>query len=53
MLHRVGLLPPQNHQQIPFAYKMYTRTDKDADVESKEYKETFCINVEINFIGVW
>lgn len=53
MLHRVGLLPPQNHQQIPFAYKMYTRTDKDADIVSKEYKETFSINVEINFIGVW
>ncbi|KAK0243677.1 hypothetical protein EDD85DRAFT_945002 [Armillaria nabsnona] len=29
MIHKVGLLPPDNWQQVPFAYKMYTRTDED------------------------
>ncbi|GJJ14135.1 hypothetical protein Clacol_008393 [Clathrus columnatus] len=28
MLHKVGLLPADNHQQLPFAYKMYTRADE-------------------------
>ncbi|KAH9897658.1 hypothetical protein C8Q73DRAFT_787913 [Cubamyces lactineus] len=53
MLHKVGLLPPHNFQQIPFAYKMYTRTDADGWKQSTEFKKAFCIDVDIEFIGVW
>ncbi|KAF8889443.1 hypothetical protein CPB84DRAFT_1448736 [Gymnopilus junonius] len=28
MIHKVGLLPTSNTQQVPFAYKMYTRADE-------------------------
>ncbi|KAJ8487602.1 hypothetical protein ONZ51_g4075 [Trametes cubensis] len=38
MVHKVGLLPACNHQQVPFAYKMFT---------------PFSIDVHIDFIGVW
>lgn len=27
MIEKVGLLPPGNHQQVPFAYKMYMKDD--------------------------
>ncbi|CDO73378.1 hypothetical protein BN946_scf185013.g12 [Trametes cinnabarina] len=53
MLHKVGLLPPDNHQQIPFAYKMYTRTDELGWKQSTAFKKAFCIDVSIEFIGVW
>ena len=53
ILHKVGLLPLQNHQQVPFAYKMYKRTDKVGWSQSCAFKEAFCINVGIHFIGVW
>ncbi|KAI0354700.1 hypothetical protein OH77DRAFT_1521587 [Trametes cingulata] len=53
MLHKVGLLPPDNFQQIPFAYKMYTRTDELGWKQSTAFKKAFSIDVEIDFIGVW
>ncbi|KAI0800498.1 hypothetical protein C8Q74DRAFT_1214409 [Fomes fomentarius] len=53
MLHKVGLLPSHNHQQIPFAYKMYTRTDTIGWKQSVAFKKAFCIDVDIDFIGVW
>ncbi|KAJ7094734.1 hypothetical protein B0H15DRAFT_938288 [Mycena belliarum] len=53
MLHKVGLLPACNHQQIPFAYKMYTSTDDKGWKQSNAFKKTFSINVDIEFIGVW
>ncbi|KAJ7788332.1 hypothetical protein B0H14DRAFT_2398468, partial [Mycena olivaceomarginata] len=50
MLHRVGLLPVDNHEQVPFAYRMYSRVDpKDPDWE----QVAFSRHVEIEFIGVW
>ncbi|TFK85566.1 hypothetical protein K466DRAFT_183453 [Polyporus arcularius HHB13444] len=53
MLHKVGLLPPCNHQQVPFAYKMYTMDDAEGWVQSNAFKKAFCIDVSIDFIGVW
>ncbi|CAK5282832.1 unnamed protein product [Mycena citricolor] len=53
MLHKVGLLPACNHQQIPFAYKMYTTTDVKGWKQSNAFKKAFSIDVDIEFIGVW
>ncbi|KAI0673866.1 hypothetical protein C8Q78DRAFT_1076827 [Trametes maxima] len=53
MLHKVGLLPPDNYQQIPFAYKMYSRTDELGWKQSTAFKKAFSIDVDIEFIGVW
>lgn len=53
MLHKVGLLPAHNHQQIPFAYTMYTRTDDQGWEQSTAFKKAFSIDVDIDFIGVW
>ncbi|THU90431.1 hypothetical protein K435DRAFT_841472 [Dendrothele bispora CBS 962.96] len=47
MLHKVGLLPPSNFQQVPFAYKMYTRTDEVGWRQSNLFKKTFSRDVEI------
>jgi hypothetical protein len=53
MLHKVGLLPACNHQQVPFAYKMYSRTDDLGWKQSNAFKRCFSIDVDIEFIGVW
>ena len=53
MLYKVGLLPPHNYQQLPFAYKMYKRTDNVGWQQSGEFKTHFSANVVIDFIGVW
>jgi uncharacterized protein (DUF2235 family) len=53
LLHKVGLLPADNLQQIPFAYKMYTRTSPSGWDQSSEFKKAFCTDVPIDFLGVW
>jgi len=53
MIHKVGLLPPDNRQQVPFAYKMYTRTDTTGWDQSNAFKQAFSLNVKIEFLGVW
>ncbi|KAF8883579.1 hypothetical protein BD779DRAFT_829377 [Infundibulicybe gibba] len=53
MIHKVGLLTPCNHQQVPFAYKMFTRTDDIGWEQSNAFKKAFSIDVDIEFIGVW
>ncbi|KAF5309614.1 hypothetical protein D9611_013959 [Ephemerocybe angulata] len=53
MLHKIGLLPPYNAEQIPFAYQMYLNTEKSGWAQSNEFKRTFSINVDIEFVGVW
>ena len=53
MIHKVGLLTPDNRQQVPFAYKMYmTETTKGWD-QSTPFKKAFSIDVNIEFLGVW
>jgi len=53
MLHKVGLLPPFNYQQVPFAYHMYQRDDKEGWEMSNGFKQAFSIDVEINFMGLF
>ncbi|KAH9077525.1 hypothetical protein EDB83DRAFT_2344138 [Lactarius deliciosus] len=53
MIHKVGLLPAGNHQQVPFAYKMFTRNDDIGWSQSTVFKKAFSVDVEIEFIGVW
>lgn len=53
MLHKVGLLPACNHQQVPFAYKMYKRPDEIGWRQSNAFKKAFSIDVDIEFLGVW
>ena len=53
MVHKVGLLPRCNLEQLPFAYRMYTRNDEEGRRLSVDFKETFSTNVKIMFIGVW
>ncbi|KAJ7785468.1 hypothetical protein B0H14DRAFT_3584296 [Mycena olivaceomarginata] len=53
MIHKVGLLPADNHQQIPFAYKMYSNETDAGWVQSNAFKKAFSIDVDIEFVGVW
>ncbi|KAJ6479221.1 hypothetical protein C8R47DRAFT_1178465 [Mycena vitilis] len=49
----VGLLPKCNHQQVPFAYKMYSREDEVGWRQSTAFKKAFSIDVDIELVGVW
>jgi uncharacterized protein (DUF2235 family) len=53
MLYKIGVLPKHNTEMIPFAYKLFNRTD-DVGIElSIGFKKTFCQDVKIEFVGVW
>ncbi|KAG8831196.1 hypothetical protein FRC17_003486 [Serendipita sp. 399] len=49
MLHCVGLLPKDNHEQVSFAYRMY----KQQNPLAADFKRTFSKDVEIEMLGVW
>ncbi|KAJ7615599.1 hypothetical protein DFH06DRAFT_1239577 [Mycena polygramma] len=53
MLHKVGLLPADNHQQVPFAYRMFTDETETGWAQSNAFKKAFSIDVDIEFVGVW
>jgi len=53
MLDKIGLLTKDNLQQVNFAYKMYTRTDKEGIELAAGFKRTFSHDVNIDFLGVW
>ena len=53
MLQKVGLLPVNNLEQLPFAYAMYARDDYEGLLLSTQFKRTFSIDVRIKFLGVW
>ncbi|KAI0094239.1 hypothetical protein BDY19DRAFT_880415 [Irpex rosettiformis] len=53
MVHKVGLLPACNHQQVSFAYKMYTDKSRVGWEQSTAFKKTFSMDVDVEFIGVW
>lgn len=53
MIHKVGLLPKDNFQQVPFAYKMFKRADHVGWEQSTEFKKAFSVDVNIEFVGVW
>ncbi|EDR12143.1 uncharacterized protein LACBIDRAFT_311208 [Laccaria bicolor S238N-H82] len=49
----VGLLPRDNDSQMPFAYKLYKRTDPAGIQLCAGFKQTYCRNVDVEFVGVW
>ncbi|CAE6449153.1 unnamed protein product [Rhizoctonia solani] len=53
MLHKVGLLPKANYRQVPFAYHMYQRDDKEGWEMSNGFKQAFSTEVEIHFMGLF
>ncbi|TFK42265.1 hypothetical protein BDQ12DRAFT_645827 [Crucibulum laeve] len=53
MIHKIGLLPKCNHQQVPFAYKMYSREDEVGWRQSAAFKKAFSIDVDIELLAVW
>ncbi|KAI0003870.1 hypothetical protein BJV74DRAFT_490807 [Russula compacta] len=53
MIQKVGLLSAGDHQQIPFAYKMFSRDDDVGWSQSTEFKKAFSMDVKIEFVGVW
>ncbi|CAE6489699.1 unnamed protein product [Rhizoctonia solani] len=53
MLHKVGLLPSYNNEQVPFAYNMFKRDDEEGWKMSNGFKRAFCIDVKIDFVGVF
>ncbi|KAF9449973.1 hypothetical protein P691DRAFT_811324 [Macrolepiota fuliginosa MF-IS2] len=53
MIHKIGLLPKSNHQQVPFAYKMYSREDETGWRQSAAFKKAFSIDVDIELVAVW
>ncbi|PVG02728.1 hypothetical protein CPB86DRAFT_750541 [Serendipita vermifera] len=53
MLHKVGLLPKDNQEQVTFAFEMYKRTDEEGISQAHGFKKTFSRTVDIEFVGVW
>ena len=53
MVHKVGLLPPRNLQQIPFAYEFYANDTQAGWLQSEAFKKTFSIEVNVYFLGVF
>lgn len=51
MIHKVGLLPPRNIQQIAFAYEFYKNDTPEGWKHSEDFKRTFCIDVCVHFLG--
>ena len=51
MVHKVGLLPPRNIQQIYFAYQFYTDDTAGGWEQSLAFKATFSIDVSVHFLG--
>lgn len=53
MVHKVGLLPARNIAQIPFAYDFYKDDTPNGWKMSADFKKTFCMDVNVYFIGVF
>ncbi|KAL9711343.1 hypothetical protein Ac2012v2_005887 [Leucoagaricus gongylophorus] len=54
-IHKIGLLSTGSDEEIPFAYELYKRQDKEGIKLAAGFKGTYCQNqeVKIDFIGVW
>lgn len=50
---QVGLLSRDNPEQLPFAYRLFKRTDVAGKTLSAGFKQTFAQNVCVEFMGVW
>ena len=47
------MLPRDNPEQVPFAYKLFKKTDSESLTLAAGFKETFCRDVQIEFLGAW
>ncbi|KAL9091130.1 MAG: hypothetical protein Q9159_001547 [Coniocarpon cinnabarinum] len=52
-IHKVGLLPAGNGSQVNFAYNFYKDDTPEGWKMSAEFKDTFCTDVSVYFVGVW
>jgi len=50
---QIGLLSKGNDEEVPFAYELYKRQDEEGIELAAGFKETYCRDVKIDFIGVW
>ncbi|KAJ2925185.1 hypothetical protein H1R20_g11920, partial [Candolleomyces eurysporus] len=53
MLYIVGLLPPNNSEQVSFAYTIFRRNDDFGRKQADDFKRAFSTTVNIEFLGVW
>lgn len=53
MLNKVGLLPAHNVAQVHFAYQFFKDDSNIGWMMSQGYKKTFCIEVNVYFLGLW
>ncbi|KAF9460648.1 hypothetical protein BDZ94DRAFT_888541 [Collybia nuda] len=53
MIHKVGLLPPSNIRHIEYAYRAFLKTDHAGWAMAREFKDSFSIDVDIEFVGIW
>ncbi|KAJ1323637.1 DUF2235 domain-containing protein [Microdochium nivale] len=53
MLHKVGLLPACNEDQVNFAYNFYKDETEEGRKLAKGFKRTFCTHVDVYFLGLW
>lgn len=52
-VHKIGLISTGNEELLPFAYKLYARTDKEGEALAAGFKAAFGRDVAIDFVGVW
>lgn len=53
MLNKVGLLPAHNIAQVQFAYNFFKDDSEIGWMMSQGFKKTFCIEVNVYFLGLW
>ncbi|KAG9044740.1 hypothetical protein FS837_007595 [Tulasnella sp. UAMH 9824] len=53
MLHKVGLLPRSNMEAVDFAYTLYESRKEEDIQKALEFKKTFSMHVQVEFVGVW
>lgn len=53
MLNKVGLLPAHNKAQVHFAYNFFKDDSEVGWMMSQGFKKTFCIEVNVYFLGLW
>jgi hypothetical protein len=51
--HRLDSFRQTISEQVPFAYKIYTREDEVGWHESCAFRNTFSTKVHVDFLGVW
>jgi uncharacterized protein (DUF2235 family) len=53
LVHKIGIISPGERELIPFAYKLYTRTDEEGIALARGFQRAFGREIVIDFVGVW